>query len=123
MYGAFLRSVRESRGMTQLEVGAITGIAQANISAYENDRQTPSIDIVNRIVTGCGYALKAVAGPTSIDLPLARGGWTPLEWLPERLPSDPEETGVRTDSTMPMSERVAAIREILDFPVLHDATP
>ena len=53
MYGAFLRSVRESRGLTQLELGEITGIAQSNLSAYENDRQVPSIDIVNTIVVGC----------------------------------------------------------------------
>ncbi len=76
MYGAFLRSVRESRGLTQLELGEITGITQSNLSAYENDRQIPSIDIVNTIVVGCGYSLKAVAGDAFIDVPLARGGWT-----------------------------------------------
>ena len=123
MYGAFLRSVRESRGLTQLELGEITGIAQSNLSAYENDRQIPSIDIVNTIVVGCGYGLKAVAGDASIDVPLARGGWTPLEWLPDRLPADPEETGCSPDATMPMTVRVAAIREILDFPVIPAARP
>jgi transcriptional regulator with XRE-family HTH domain len=118
MVGSFLRSVRESRGMTQLEVGVIAGIAQSNLSAYENDRQVPSIDTLNTIVTACGYTLQAVAGPTTIDLPLARGGWTPLEWLPERDPSDPDESAPPMGPDEPMDARVAAIREILDFPVM-----
>ena len=39
MYGAFLRTLRRSRGLTQAELGEIVRIAVPNLSAYENDRQ------------------------------------------------------------------------------------
>ena len=117
MYGRFLRSVRSSRGLTQAGLSEIVGIAVPNLSAYENDRQMPSIDTLNRIVVACGYQLKAVAGDEVIELPLAKGGWTPLEWIPGREFDDPEETGRPMPFDAPMGERVQAIREILDFPI------
>lgn len=120
MYGRFLRSIRTSRGLTQQQLGEIAGLAQANISAYENDRQVPSIDTINRIVVSCGYQLMAVAGSERVEVPLAKGGWTPIEWMPERDPDDPPESGSPMRFDAPMEERVLAIREVLDFPVMHE---
>lgn len=118
MYGAFLKEIRASRGLSQAQLSEIVGIAVPNISAYENDRQLPSIDILNRIVVGCGYRLVATAGDEAIELPLAKGGWTPLEWVPDRDSDDPPETGAPMAHDAPMAERVEAIRDALDFPLL-----
>ncbi|MGI8710532.1 MAG: helix-turn-helix domain-containing protein, partial [Acidimicrobiales bacterium] len=43
VYGAFLRQVRRSRGMTQAQLAEVCGISQPNLSAYENDRRSPTV--------------------------------------------------------------------------------
>ena len=70
MYGAFIRQARVSRGLTQVELARIVGIEQPNLSAYENDRQMPSADVLNRILVGCGYLLEATAGERRLVCPL-----------------------------------------------------
>ena len=70
MYGAFIRQARISRDLTQVELARIVGIEQPNLSAYENDRQMPSADVLNRILVGCGYILEATAGERRLVCPL-----------------------------------------------------
>ena len=70
MYGAFIRRARVSRDLTQVELARIVGIEQPNLSAYENDRQMPSADVLNRILVGCGYILEATAGARRLVCPL-----------------------------------------------------
>jgi len=70
MYGEFIRQVRISRDLTQMELARIVGIEQPNLSAYENDRQVPSADVLNRILVGCGYLLEATAGERRLVCPL-----------------------------------------------------
>jgi len=70
MYGTFIRRARVSRGLTQIELARIVGIEQPNLSAYENDRQMPSADVLNRILAGCGYLLEATAGERRLICPL-----------------------------------------------------
>ena len=70
MYGAFIRQARLSRELTQVELATIVGIEQPNLSAYENDRQMPSADVLNRILVGCGYLLEATAGELRLICPL-----------------------------------------------------
>jgi len=115
MYGKFLRSLRLSRGLTQRQLGAIAGIAPPNLSAYENDRQLPSIDVVNKIVVACGYRLVVDGAPDAVRLPLARGGWTPAEDWPERDPDDPAESGEALAFDAPMEQRLDAIERALSI--------
>ncbi len=70
MYGTFIRQVRTSRGLSQTDLARIIGIEQPNLSAYENDRQMPSADVLNRILVGCGYILEATAGERRLVCPL-----------------------------------------------------
>ena len=70
MYGSFIRQARISRDLTQVELARIVGIEQPNLSAYENDRQMPSADVLNRILVGCGYILEATAGERRIACPI-----------------------------------------------------
>jgi transcriptional regulator with XRE-family HTH domain len=110
MYGTFLRQIRESRGLSQAQLGQIVGIEQANISAYENDRRLPSIDIVNRILTGCGYLLAA----GDITCPLPKVGWFPDDDLPPAEPDDPTESGDPLPYDTPLDERIRMIRMVLN---------
>jgi transcriptional regulator with XRE-family HTH domain len=77
VYGAFIRQLRISRDLTQVELARIVGIEQPNLSAYENDRQMPSADVLNRILVGCGYILEATAGERRLVCPLPGSRRTP----------------------------------------------
>lgn len=124
MYGAFIRSLRRSRGLSQTELARVVGIDQPNLSAYENDRQLPSADMLNKIVVACGYLLEAVAGGRRIACPLPKAGWFPdddyrddvVEPIPTTASSasqratgaDLEERAVHLEQVLAMSD---AMRE------------
>jgi transcriptional regulator with XRE-family HTH domain len=92
MYGAYLRRIRTSRGLSQRTLAEIAGISQPNLSAYENDRRTPTLDVFNRLLVACGYLLVADGGTDKrITFPLPKAGWFPDEDLPPRLPDDPPD--------------------------------
>ncbi len=114
MYGAFLRQVRESRGMSQEVLAEVSGIGQPNISAYENDRRTPSLDTFNRLLVSCGYELAADGGRVTLyaPFPVGAGGY-PFDDLPPRLPDDPpdEPPAVAGDATP--DERADAIVQVV----------
>lgn len=49
---------RERQGLTQKELSARTGIAQADISKLENGNANPSIKTLKRLASGLGCRLK-----------------------------------------------------------------
>ena len=113
MYGGFLKSIRESRGLTQYELATIVGIKQPNLSAYENDRRLPSIDVVNRIVVSCGYLLRVEGAPGGVVMPFPEGGWLPMEGLPENDPIDPPQTHAGRVRQNPLENRVEIVDQVL----------
>ena len=53
-----LIDARERQGITQKELSARTGIAQADISKLENGNANPSIKTLKRLASGLGCRLK-----------------------------------------------------------------
>ena len=114
MYGPFLVQVRRSRGLTQRQLAEVSGVSQPNISAIENDRRSPSIETLNRLVVACGYELAAVAGSDIVYGPLPKVGWFPDEDLPPSLPGDPPDEVATVGPTTPIDERVRVITAALE---------
>jgi len=105
VYGTFIKRARTSRGLTQVELARITGIEQPNLSAYENNRQMPSADVLNRILVGCGYLLEATAGERRLICPLPgsdgdRKRWTAHSQMSEPSSSPPTSEGTATDDEL-----------------------
>lgn len=112
MYGSFLRSLRTARSLTQAQLAEITGISQPNLSAYENDRRSPTLDVANRIAVACGFQLVADGGPVQRRLPLPLAGWFELEDLPPRLPDDPPDEPPTVPWGTPHRTRLAVIHDL-----------
>lgn len=122
MYGAFLRRVRESRGMSQGELAEVSGIGQPNISAYENDRRTPSLDVFNRLLVSCGYQVAADGGSTVLHMPFPRGaGGYPFDDLPPRLPDDPADEGLTVPLDASPEDRARVLVSVLEVAAAIDA--
>ena len=109
MYGPFLRQLRTSRSLTQSQLSQITGLSQPNLSAYENDRRTPTLDVANRIIVACGYQLVADGSHREVRAPLPKVGWFPDEDLPPRLPDDPPDEPLSVPRDTPIAERIEVI--------------
>ncbi len=109
MYGAFVRSVREARAMTQRELAEVSGVAQTNISAIENGRRIPSADTLNRLVVACGFELSATAGARTIfcALPGDDGSTDPL-------PGDPPDERPALAPDASPEERARVVAAVLD---------
>lgn len=119
MYGSFIRTVRESRGITQDQLARNAGISQPNVSAYEHDRRVPNADTLNKLLVACGYQLAATDGTRAIYCPLPVGGWFPDEDLLPAVPGDPGDEAPTITADTPMADRVRAINQVLE---LADAT-
>jgi len=115
MYGTFVRSVREARGLTQAELAQVSGVPQPNISAIERDRRLPSLDTLNRLVVACGFELAAVAGDRAVHCPLPKAGWFPDEDLPERLEDDPADEPPIAGAQTSLEDRLRMVDAVLEL--------
>jgi len=109
VYGAFIRQARVSRGLTQVGLARIVGIEQPNLSAYENDRQMPSADVLNRILVGCGYLLEATAGERRIVCPLP-GADRFADEQPRPGPGAPTTSGQSTSVEPHHDDELSAVK-------------
>ena len=57
---AEIAAVMEQQGMTQTEMAARTGLAQANISRVLSGRYTPRVDMLERLASTVGLKLTLV---------------------------------------------------------------
>jgi len=122
MYGAFLRQVRQSRGMSQGDLAEVSGLDQPNISAYENDRRTPTLDVFNRILVSCGYEVAADGGSRVLHMPLPIGaGGYPFDDLPPRLPDDPPDEALTVSLDAGPEERARILVSVLEVASAIDA--
>lgn len=55
---------REEKALTQKQLAAVTGIAQADISRLENGEANPSLNTLKRLAAGLGMSLKLEFVPT-----------------------------------------------------------
>jgi transcriptional regulator with XRE-family HTH domain len=113
MYGKFLREIRQSRELSQLQLSEIVGISQSNISAYESGRRLPLVDTLNKLVAGCGYVLAAKSGPSVITCSLPKAGWFTDDDVPMSDPDDPPESGLPMAHDAPMADRLERMRAVL----------
>jgi transcriptional regulator with XRE-family HTH domain len=114
MYAEFIREVRTSRGLSQSELAAVSGVSQPNISAIENGRRQPSADTLNRLLVACGYQLAAVADERTVYCPLPKLGWFPDEDDPGYVDCDPHDEPPVLAPDAPIEERLAVIHAVLD---------
>ncbi len=114
VYGAFVRTIRRARGLSQRELADVSGVSQPNISAIEHDRRVPSADSLNRLVVACGFELAAVAGEEVVHCPLPEVGWFPDEGLPGPDPGDPGDEAPVVGPDTPIDERLRVITAVLE---------
>ena len=62
-----LRLARRNAGMSQAELAMKSKTSQAAISEIERGRRQPSVELLNRLLRGCGHQI-AVIGPESIQV-------------------------------------------------------
>jgi transcriptional regulator with XRE-family HTH domain len=93
----------------------IVGISQPNLSAYEQDRRSPTLDTLNRLVVACGYELAATDGRREIYCPLPVAGWFPDDDEPPRTADDPPDEPLTVTADTPMADRVRALMAALDL--------
>jgi transcriptional regulator with XRE-family HTH domain len=51
-FGAYVRQVRNDKGLTMLEVEVITGISEGSISKIENGKKNPALTTIIKLAKG-----------------------------------------------------------------------
>ncbi|MDR0416262.1 MAG: helix-turn-helix domain-containing protein [Propionibacteriaceae bacterium] len=54
---ALIKEARQRAGLTQRALAGRAGVAQPVVSAYENGRRRPSLQVLERLVSAAGFAL------------------------------------------------------------------
>lgn len=65
-FGSSLRRAREKREYTREQIAERAGISPRFVSAIENDRRKPSLDVLIRLVHAIGTSFDEVLAPQSI---------------------------------------------------------
>lgn len=65
-YGEFLKEQKDKLGLSQNELGRLTGISQQNIQRWEKDIALPNIDFCVQLADFYGITLDELVGRTSI---------------------------------------------------------
>ena len=83
--GRALRWIRQRQGLKQYEVAEKAGITKAMLSSYENEKQRPAIETLERILDALGIELDYLAYAIRV-----------VRQEEERRTGDREPPGVRT---------------------------
>jgi HTH-type transcriptional regulator, competence development regulator len=51
-FGAYVKQVRNDKGLTMLEVEVITGISEGSISKIENGKKNPALTTIIKLAKG-----------------------------------------------------------------------
>lgn len=65
-----IKDARARARLSQAELAARAGIAQAAVSAYENGKRQPSVEALQRLMLAAGFELKFVLAPLGDRSPL-----------------------------------------------------
>ena len=55
--GENIKRIRKEKGLTQKKLGELCGIAESNIRKYENGKQNPKIETVDKIASALGVRI------------------------------------------------------------------
>lgn len=66
--GENIKRLRKERGLTQKNLGELCGIAEPNIRKYENGKQNPKLETVEKIATALGVTAFELMGMEYFDL-------------------------------------------------------
>lgn len=66
--GQAIRRARCTRGFTQEDLAALTGIIRTNISKYENGKRLPSLDELYAIADACACSINTIL-PATLHAP------------------------------------------------------
>ena len=83
--GAYLRLLRQERGLTLAELAAMCGVSRAMLSQIEQGRSSPSIALGWKIANGLGLPFGALLGePTESDFVVQRASQTREVFSPDQ---------------------------------------
>ncbi len=71
-----IRTARRRAGLTLRELAQRAGTSHSTLAAYEQDRKTPNVDTLDRILTACGFRVDVTLTARPADVaadPAARG--------------------------------------------------
>jgi transcriptional regulator with XRE-family HTH domain len=107
-----LEVLKNSRGLSQTDLGVFTGVEQSTISKILKRQQEPSIEILQRLFEGLGLQLADVLKAAADHLPKTLQGYlaTPLTGLNER-----QDTSVR--AVVDAVRRFSGAAEFSDPPI------
>ena len=66
--GENIKRLRRERGLTQKNLGELCGIAEPNIRKYENGKQNPKLETIEKIATALGVTAFDLMGIEYFDL-------------------------------------------------------
>ena len=122
---AFLLGIaRRARGLTQVELAALSGTSQATLSQYERGLKSPSLKVESRILEAMGFefTLRAKVDWVEHHPPGIVKFWAPsMLWAVEpptcfatlRIPDEIRDTGMRSWNMRERDERRGVYEQLI----------
>lgn len=66
--GERIKEARKEKGLTQKKLGELSGIAESNIRKYENGKQNPKVETIQKIASALEISEYELQGITTRDI-------------------------------------------------------
>jgi transcriptional regulator with XRE-family HTH domain len=109
--GSRIKQTRFKRGLNQEQFAQPIGSYQKQVSAYENDKHQPSIEVLKAIGATLKVSIDWLLGLT--DYPDLPNDQTQPESISEQM------RAARIISNLPMADRVKAVELLQQFEEIH----
>ncbi len=117
--GTKIKEIRKQKGLTQKQLGDLCGIADSNIRKYENGKQNPKIETLQKIATALKCNLSDLMDPDeyklhNIELAIKKANDSVLEKNKE-IDNEPLTIAAHFDGDEFTDAELEEIRKFVEF--------
>lgn len=104
--GAKIKEIRKRKGLTQKQLGDLCGIADANIRKYENGKQNPKMETLQKIADALGVPLLEFIDDDLVDAAIWLDGDSEEELITKKI------NAIMNDSSLSIEEKTKKADEL-----------
>ncbi len=104
--GAKIKEIRKGKGLTQKQLGDLCGIADANIRKYENGKQNPKMETLQKIADALGVPLLEFIDDDLVDATIWLDGDSEEELITQKI------NAIMNDSSLSIEEKTKKADEL-----------
>lgn len=112
--GAKIKEIRKRKGLTQKQLGDLCGIADANIRKYENGKQNPKMETLQKIADALGVPLLEFIDDDLVDAAIWLDGDSEEELITKKINAIMNNSSLSIEEKTKKADELSAQLQIIE---------